>query len=220
MLVTLFYYHVFGNEMLNKTEYRILYVSSDSIDISGKQLRAGDIFYGTDTIHWNLDIVDQRLKVEDISTMRQKLLSFSIMNRDEKPTLLGYLRELFDQYIINNHSSSRSLENMPESDLESYLSDTFYLDEEIRIQTDLVTDEIHYFQMSLSEKKEYTPLLLNSTDGAFIITRQDILDITAGSFDTDGIVLRIEYKNDGHSLLLTEDMNIVPFSLHRPTYAK
>lgn len=193
------------------TEYKILYLNTKTIKIGGKKCRVGDVFDDKQTIVWTT--TEQCMRAKNLVSKKQRLFTASESKDSGTKSIFEFLSNLYDMYIKNNHASTRSMETVPIDQLREYLDDTFYLDGEIVVPTDLPTDSESYFRMSSNELPgKY--FQLPSTEGAFTIDGSSIQNLLAHPLDSE-ITITIEYIKNGEVLPVSDSMLIVPFDAGR-----
>lgn len=202
-------FYSYGISAATATEYKILYLSTQSINIGGKDLKVGDVFKDEEDINWNSD--EQYMRAKNVVSKKQRLFSASESKKSGTSSILDFLNSLYDMYIKNNHTSTRSIETVPVGELRDYLDDTFYFDEDIIVPTDLPTDSMSYFRMNLDgNKNEFVKL--PSIDGSFLIDEKCLSTLLSHPLDEE-ITVTIEYINKGEILPITQTMLIVPFKI-------
>ena len=93
--------------------YKILYISTDSIIIGGKTLHKGDTFNGKDVIKWTLDSQSMRIKRISGHGVKIKIVTKELMKGLQPQTIAELDKQksspnnYANQNIKKNHTSTR-----------------------------------------------------------------------------------------------------------------
>lgn len=206
-LIVIFLVFSFFTGQAWATKYKILYLSTSKIRIGGVDRKVGDVFDDKSKIDWQSN--DQCIRAKNLESKKQRLFTASELKESDSNSLFDFLLKLYNMYVKTNHTSTRGMETVPVSELAEYLDDTFYLDEDIVVPTDLPTDSTHYFRMS-TDCEPGTYVVLISSEGSFTIDETSINGLISHPLE-DEITVTIEYVNDGEVFPITNSMLIVPF---------
>lgn len=205
--------------------FKILYLSSDSIMIGNRFLHAGNVFQASDVITW--DKVDdmQNMTIQNQTTYVQKMVDreslqgFSSLaeyeNRinDKKSFLLTMFDSFksFVEYYINadNHTSYRDGEKTEGMRcMEEILSQTYLLENRICIPTFIpITEGGEYILQTTIDGTEYSIPLIIEND-CICITRNQLYSFLDNS-KVEELKCRIIYKQDCQAYQLSDTMEII-----------
>lgn len=131
-------------------DFKILYLSTDSIKIGNSYLHKNGIFQSSDTIYWNQDNDMEYMSVQNMTTYIQKVIDRESLNgykslaefeehANDEQSLLSTIFNSFKSFIsyyINpdNHTSYRDGEKVEGLQyMEELLCQTYFLDQTISI---------------------------------------------------------------------------------------
>lgn len=192
----------FTNGVLAQTDiWKILYLNTPDIIVDGRVLHTGDTFREPAAISWSKP--RQAMKLLNLSTYKQRLVVGERYASSKAQTLSEYLRS--EKSLSTRQGVLGSL-----TEINAYLSDTFYLADTIQVFTTLPTDDSHFFYASYQYKGEWINKRLSSQSGHFLLTMSlyTIDEKPVPPFDT---TLRVYYYDaaKGESVLLTDAMHII-----------
>ena len=94
-------------------DYKIVYLSTETITIGGKTLRKGDTFNDNDVIEWTLESQSMRIKRINGKDVKIKVVTKELMKGLKQSTIAEYDKQKSStnsyrkQNIKQNHTSTR-----------------------------------------------------------------------------------------------------------------
>lgn len=188
--------------MTAQDQYRILYLNTETIKISDRICRVKDTFNDDEVISWSHK--KQVMKVLNTSTQRQHILAARDFNEDSSNTLSSYFHQ-------TQRLSTREGTLMMLPQLREYLSNTFYLIDEIQVKTTLPIDESHFFYADYIYKGELIhkklPVIQQGFKIDFSLYTIDGKEIEA--FETPISIYYMD-ANNGEAAVVTTEMYLIP----------
>ena len=182
--------------------WRILFLNTPEIVINGKTLHQGDTFQDPGHINWSAP--RQAMKVMNLSTRKQRLLVSEQFAKAKAHTLKEFLKG--EKSLFTRQGILTTL-----TEINDYLSDTFYLADSIIVATTLPTDNTHYFYASYLYQGECINKRLYTHRGEFVIT-PTLYTIDGTSIPPFETTLKVYYYDEskGSTTLLSNGMHIIP----------
>ena len=206
-------------------DFKILYLSSDSIMIGNRFLRVGDIFQASDVITWDQKDDMQNMTLQNQTTYVQKMVDrgslqgfssiaeFELRSNDRESFLLTILESFksFVEYYVNadNHTSYRDGEKTEGMRcMEEILSQTYFLEEKICIPTFVsISEGGEYILQTTIDGAEYSIPLMIEND-CICITRNLLYSYLKNDM-IEELRCRIIYKKDRKVYQLSDTMEII-----------
>lgn len=182
--------------------WRILFLNTPEIVINGKTLHQGDTFQDPGHINWSAP--RQAMKVMNLSTRKQRLLVSEQFAKAKAHTLKEFLKG--EKSLFTRQGILTTL-----TEINDYLSDTFYLADSIIVATTLPTDNTHYFYASYLYQGECINKRLYTHRGEFVITPA-LYTIDGTAISPFDITLKVYYYDTSKesATLLSDRMQILP----------
>lgn len=178
-------------------DFKLLFVNSGTVNIGGKDCKVGDVIADKAIINWSSD--KQAIKVQNTSNKSIKVLS-AVQQKKE-----GF-KSIFDFMTKTGHLSTRGDGLMGIEGLEEYLSDTFYLLDEEKVESMLETTDKAYFQVEFSVKgKSYTKKLKGDAK-SFTLDAETFNVVGAEGAE---IPVKISYCDEDGTEVVTDKMKVV-----------
>ena len=175
--------------------YKILQMNTKTIKIGNRVYKKDEVFSGDSIIHWSN--AKQALKAQNIETKKIELFVADAFQKKESKSIKDY-------YIKNNRLSARTFGL---SEMEDYLSDTFYLLDTIRIDSPVPVDSTRYFYISSQDGEKDARIVLPMQNKELIIARS----MFPQTEKSQEIRVSMSYTCKGieEDYLLTDSMRIV-----------
>lgn len=182
--------------------WRILFLNTPEIVINGNTLHQGDTFQDPGHINWSAP--RQAMKVMNLSTRKQRLLVSEQFAKAKAHTLKEFLKG--EKSLFTRQGILTTL-----TEINDYLSDTFYLADSIIVATTLPTDNTHYFYASYLYQGECINKRLYTHRGEFVITPA-LYTIDGTAIPPFDITLKVYYYDTSKesATLLSDRMQILP----------
>lgn len=178
-------------------DFKLLFVNSGSINIGGKDLKVGDVVSDKASISWAND--KQAIKVQNLNDKSIKVISAMQQKK------LGFVN-IFDYVTKTKKLSTRGDGLMGIEGLEEYLSNTFYLVDEEKVESMLETTGSSYFQVEFSVNgKSYTKKL-KGDEKSFTL---DAATFNVAGAEGQEIPVKISYIEEDGSETITDKMKVV-----------
>ena len=183
-------------------DFKILYVTTPSISINGKNLKAGDIFPGGATINWTSP--RQAMKVLDLSTNKQTLVVAEKYKEVKSKNMASYL-------VAAKQLSTRRGAIINTMELGIVLGDTHYLLDPIKIETLLPIDADRFFFASYEYNGEIINKLLPSEDNSILFDKS-LYVIDGKEIEPFDLNLSVWYMDriEGNKTIITDKMVLLP----------
>lgn len=181
--------------------YKILYLNSSTIKIGNRVCQTGDVFDDGDVIFWTTD--KQAFKAQNTTSKTIRLYAAPDFRKTDSKTIRDYM-------FRKGHLSTRSAMSL--SELETYLSDEFFLLDSISVESTEMTDSHHYFVVSYQMDGKTVKKKLKGNHGELVITRS----LFPESASVSEFTLTVSYVNKKieDEYLLTNTMKIVLLPLN------
>lgn len=182
--------------------WRILFLNTPEIVINGQTLHRGDTFQGPGNIRWSAP--RQAMKVINLSTSKQRLVVSEQFTKAQARTLEEFLRG--EKSLSTRQGVLTTL-----TEINDYLSDTFYLADSIIVATTLPTDSTRFFYASYLYQGECINKRLYTHRGEFVITPA-LYTIDGTAIPPFDITLKVYYYDTSKesATLLSDRMQIIP----------
>ena len=204
-------------------DFKILYLSSDSILIGNRILHAGDIFQASDVISWDDEDDMQNMTVQNQGTYVQKMVDreslhgFSSLAEFENGindngsfllTLYNSFKSFIDYYInADNHTSYRDGDKTDGMrSMEEILSQTYFLEDKICIPIFIPISECSVFILQTTIDGTDFSIPLTVENDCLCITR-DLL-FTHINNNIKALRCRIMYHENSYTYQLSNTTEI------------
>ena len=178
-------------------DFKLLFVNSGTVNIGGKDCKVGDVIADKAVINWSSD--KQAIKVQNTSNKSIKVIS-AVQQKKE-----GF-KSIFDFMTKTGHLSTRGDGLMGIEGLEEYLSNTFYLIDEEKVESMLETTGSSYFQVEFSVNgKSYTKKLKGDAKSFTL----DAATFNVAGAEGKEIPVKISYNDEDGSEVITDKMKVV-----------
>lgn len=158
-------------------QYTVLYLSADDIYCGGTKVSVKDTISDNSTIDWG-SANSPYMIVKNLITKQQRKLTGPKMKQEGVTSIVSFyswLESFRNYYIKTNNTSTQSIPaKLLKIDL---VSDTFYLDDVITIETNLPVDgEIRFFSLCSQTQKNKRCKLCMKDDFLILISKKELLD--------------------------------------------
>ncbi len=177
--------------------YKLLAINSGTININGKDCKVGDIFADDAEINWSSDM--QAIQVQN--TTNKRIMTIAAMQQKKTET-----KSIFDIITKTGILSTRGDGLMTIEGLEEYLSKTFYLLDEERVESMLETTKKSYFQVEFSVKGKSYKKKLKGDKKSFTL---DATTFKVPGAEGMEIPVKISYIGEKGSDVVTDKMKVV-----------
>lgn len=190
--------------VLKAERYKIIAMNTPSVEIGEKEFVKGDTISDIHDINWKAP--REAIKVLNLATRKQELVVSENYTRYKSNSLGDYLSK-------TKHLSTRNGKMGNVVEIGAHLSDTFYLDDSITIETDMPTDKLRYFFISYDYGGEEINKRIPCADGDFTVS-DDIFMIDGKAIRPFETTLSVYYADEekGTVTLVSDKMHIVTFS--------
>ena len=178
-------------------DFKLLFVNSGTINIGGKDRTVGEVVADNAAINWSSD--KQAIKVQNVSNKNIKVISAVQQKK------LGF-KSIFDFMTKTGHLSTRGDGLMGVEGLEEYLSNTFYLLDEEKVESMLETTGSAYFQVEFTVNgKSYTKKLKGDAKSFTL----DAATFNVAGAEGKEIPVKISYCDEEGAEVITDKMKVV-----------
>lgn len=183
-------------------EFKILYLTTPTITIGGRTLKAGDTFAGSAHIAWSAP--RQAMKVMNTATKKQSLVVADKFTGSKSADMDSY-------FVASKQLSTRQGELINTLELGVVLGQQHYMLDSIEVSTSLPVDDSRFFFASYDYNGETINKKLKCENGMLTFDRS-LFTIDGKVIEPFDVTLTVWYmdRGAGNKTLVTDKMTILP----------